>query len=831
MLSDLKFTIRSLLKTPGFTVITIVTLALGIGASTAIFSVVDAVLLKPLPYAQPQQLARICAEFPSYPNGGLRGFSVSIPEYLYFRRELKSWRSVDAYRVRGVNMASHGDPSRITAAYVTGGLFSSLGVAPAFGRVLTPKDAEPGANSVVVLSYGLWQRAFGRDRSVLGQEIFIDGAKATIVGVMPRGFGFPIGKGGGLSFGDAGAPDVWTALPVDPNTTVFDGHNINALGRLASGVTLAQAQAELNTLAIHKVVMSPGHALDPKEHTLTAYGVQDDTVQSVRPALRMLFAATGFLLLIACVNVANLLLSRAESRQREIAVRGALGAGLARLASQFAVEGMVISGLSAGLGLLLAYGGIRLLAFAGDNTIPRADEVGMDAHVVLFAIVLSSLTGLVFGLVPLMHVIRRDLYGAIKSAGSSTTDTAGAQRFRQALVTSQIALALVLLAGTGLMLRTFWKMQEVDIGFRSKSVTTFFVSLPYATYPVEAARKVWTVLRERLNSISGLDSVALSAGLPPVMDTDAGVGAGVLIEGFTPSASGTTFTVATEQGPLPVADHAVIVSPGYFETLKIRLVSGRFFDERDAAQAPKVAIVNQSMAHAFWGNESALGRRIQPIASGEWYLVIGVIADVKNNGVDKPTGTEFYLPVTQAPFWMNSIHLAVRSQLAMPTLIAAMRRAVHEIDPALPVTKIRAMDEVVAASQSRPHFLALMLTLFAGVALTLAAVGIYGVISYSVAQRTREFGIRMALGARHGAVLGMVLRRGAMLTIMGVAIGLAGAMGLTRLLAEFLFGVAPTDPMTLTAVSLLLGGVAILASYIPARRATQVDPLAALRAE
>jgi len=824
MFSDLKYTIRSLSKVPSFTAIAVLTLALGIGATTAIFSVVNTVLLKPLPYVQPERLALINAEFPSYPNGGIQRFPVSIPEYFYFQRELKSWQSIDLYLTSGVNMATGSEPSRVTAASVTGGLFSSLGVAPAFGRVISPKDAELGAEPVAVISYGLWQRAFGGDRAILGREIFISGVKHIVVGVMPKGFGFPLGK--------ADVPDLWSAFPIDPHSK-FEGHYVNLLGRLAPGVTLSQAQAELDTLVKNKVATSPGHYFDPKDHTLAVYGLQDDVVHSVRPALRMLFGAVFFLLLIACANVANLLLGRAEARQREIAVRGALGAGTWRLARQFAAEGMVISALGATLGMLLASGGLGLLSFAGDAEIPRADDIGMDSQVILFAVAICCLTGAAFGLAPLVHVVKKNLYGAIKTSGVSTTDAASSQRFRQVLVISQIAFALVLLTGTGLMLRAFWKVQEVDAGFSPKGVTTAFVDLPYTVYPLKAARQSWAALQERLIATPGIESVSLSSALPPLAEA-LGKGMPVRIDGFNPSAQGNILTIPMEQGPMLVVDRITVVNPGYFDTLKIRLASGRFFDARDADQAPKVAIVNQSMARAFWGDKSALGRRIRPAIAEfgeEWYTVVGVIADVKNNGIDQPTGTEFYLPFSQGYIWLNSVHIAVRSQIASSAVVSSVRRAVHDIDPALPLTKVRTLDEVVAASQSRPRFLTLLLTLFAGVALTLAAVGIYGVISYSVAQRTREFGIRMALGAQHRAVLGQVLRRGLLLTVGGVVIGLIGAFALTRFLSGFLFGVAPTDPATFAGVSLLLGVIAILASYIPARRATRVDPLVTLRAE
>ena len=820
MFTDFKFAARSFWRTPGFTSIVVLTLGLGIGATTAVFSVVNTVLLRPLPYAQPERLARICTEFPNYPNGGIRRFAASTPEYLYFRRELRAWQSVDAWRTTGVNLATEDNPTRITAAYVSGGLLTALGVAPAFGRVISPDDDQPGAALVAVVSYGLWQRAFAGDPAMLGREIVVNGRKHTVVGVMPKGFGFPIGE--------ADAPDVWSALQVDPHATQFTDHSLQVLGLLKPGVTLSEAQAELATLVKNAVETSPGHHFDAKDHTLASYGLQDDVVHGVRPALSMLFGAVIFLLLIACVNVANLLLARAEARQREIALRGALGAGIWRLARQFATEGLFVSTMGSALGLLLAYGGLRIMVVASSAGIPRAAEIGVDAAVVLFALAVTCLTGLAFGLAPLFHVARRNLYGTIKSAGASTTDATGARRFRQVLVTSQIALALILLNGTGLMLRAFWKVREVDAGFNPKGVTTFFVQLPSSVYPREKARSFWAALNERTLAIPGVEGVALSSALPPVIDS--GIGFGVWIEGFTPNAGGAIPTGSTAQGPIPLVDRVQVVSPGYFGTLSIRLASGRFFDGRDGVSAPKVAIVNQSMAQAFWGNESALGRRIRRGGDDAWCTIVGVIADVKNAGVDRPTGTELYLPFSQGGM-LNSVHLAVRSESASASIVNPVRRAVHEIDPTLPLTKIRTMDEVVAETQSRPRFLTLLLTLFASVALILAAIGIYGVISYSVAQRTREFGIRLALGAQPSGVMGLVMKRGSALIVCGVLLGLGGSFAATRLLVGFLFRVTPTDPATFVVVSLLLTLVAMLASYIPARRATRVDPLVALRAE
>jgi putative ABC transport system permease protein len=820
MFSDIRFAVRSFSKTPGFTAVLVLTLGLGIGASTAVFSVVNTVLLRPLPYEHPERLARICTEFPTYPNGGIRKFAASTPEYLYFKRELKSWQSVDAWATSGVNLATEPNPLRATASDVSGGLFASLGVAPAFGRAIVPKDDAPGAELVAVLSDGLWQRAFAGDKAVLGRDIVINGLKHTVVGVMPKGFSFPVGE--------ADSTDVWSALQVDPHTTQFTGHNLQVLGRLKPGVTLPEAQAELDTLVANSVETSPGHHFDPKDHTLAAYGLQDDVVHGVRPALKILFGAVFFLLLIACVNAANLLLARAEARQREIAVRGALGAGIWRLARQFTVEGLLVSFVASALGLFLACAGIKLLDLASTAGIPRADQIEIDYRVVSFAMVVSCLTGVIFGFAPLVHVAKTNLYGAIKAAAASTTDAVGAQRFRKILVISQVALALILLNGTGLLLRAFWKLREVDAGFSPKGVTTAFVELPYSLYPLEKARNFWVTLQERLIAIPGVESASLSTALPPVVDT--GVGFGLWIEGFSPTDKGAFPTVSTEKGPNPLVDHFHIINPDYFNALRIRLAAGRFFDARDGVQGPRVAIINQTMARAVWGNGNALGRHLKMDGEDEWRTVVGVIADVKNNGVDNPTGTEVYLPFSQGDR-LNAVHIAVRSEGAQAAVLSSLRRVMHGIDPTLPLTKIHTMDEVISNTQSRPRFLTLLLTLFAGVALLLAAIGIYGVISYSVTLRTRESGIRLALGAQPRRVVGLVLQGGLTLMICGVLIGIIGSFAVMRMLSGFLFGIAPTDPATFLAVSMLLAFVSIVASYIPAHRATRVDPLVALRTE
>jgi putative ABC transport system permease protein len=822
MLADLKFSMRALMKTPGFTVIALATLALGIGATVAVFSVVNATLLRPLPYAEPDRLALIYSSGPNLPNGDVAHFGLTEAEYLDIQRESRSWQSLDAWLPRDANITTDAEPARIPASFVTGGLMSSLGVAAAYGRVISAQDGEPGAQPVAVLSHDLWQRAFGGDRALVGRDVVFNGSKHLVIGVMAAGYRFPIGA--------QGSADVWVPLRLDPAHASNNSHELNVIGRLKPGVTLQQAQAELDSLVQYWGQTRSGHHLEPKEHPLGSAGFHGEMVRNIRPAVQMLFGAVCFLLIIACVNVANLLLARAETRQREIAIRGALGAGMRRLMRQFATEGLLLSVLGAVLGLLLAQAALETTRFGSDAGFAQAADASIDWRVMLFAAATSVLTGVVFGLAPIVHVLKRNLHGAMKSAGAATTVSPGTKRFRHALIVTQLALALVLLTGTGLMLRAFWKLQQVEPGFEPQGVVTALVSLPTDVYVGESARNFWTRLRERLVTLPGVESAGLSRDLPPM---PTGFGWGTQIEGFTPVQGGAIPSMPSDDGPISVIDFIHNVTPGYFETLKMPLAAGRYIDARDGTEAPRVVVINETMARAVWGNAgSALGRRLRQGLAGEWRTVVGVVADVKNNGLDRPAGTEIYFPYTQhSAERLRYLYIAIRSRTPAEAVISAVRREVAALDDTLPITQVRTMEEVLSDAQSKPRFLTLVLTLFAGVALVLAAVGIYGVISYSVAQRTKEFGIRMALGAQHNKVVGLVLGRGLLLVILGLAAGLVGALALTRFLEGFLFGIKATDPATFAVVSLLLAGIAILASYIPARRATQVDPLVALREE
>ncbi|MGC2753925.1 MAG: ABC transporter permease [Candidatus Acidiferrum sp.] len=813
---DAQFALRMMRKNLGFTTAAVLCLMLGIGATTGIFTVVNAVLLQPLPYAHPEQLIRIYTEFPTFPNGGLHRFWASGPEFLDLRRDAHSWASLDAWISGGVNLAGKAEPVRVTAAYVSGGLLDSLGVGPVAGRLIEPSDDVPGGNVVADISYGTWQSIFAGDPNVVGRETRLDGRKCTIIGVMPKGFQFPPGE--------QDPAQIWSALQLDPAKPGGRGaHNYYLLGRLKPGVSEVQAQGELASLvqSYSENRAAHTHSFDPKNHTIVSYPLQAEVVSSVRPALLMLLGAVAFVLLIASVNVANLLLARAEARRREIAIRGALGASLARLARQFVTEGILLAFCGGFLGVALAYGGVRLVQLTNAGGIPRADEIAMDWRVLVFTLVTSLITGVLFGLAPLAPLVVSGISESLKDTSGSTTAAAGAQFFRRALVAGELAMALVLLIGCGLMLRAFWKLQEVHTGMNADDVITMQVSLPSGTYTDNAKiTDLWTRFDERLERIPGVKSAALAYGLPPLRapnmnDTD--------IEGF----------VQTKDGPIQNVDFYQAVSKDYFATMGIRLMDGRLFDDRDMQGAPDVVIINKTMALTFWPHQNPIGRRVRP--DKNWCTIVGVVDDVKNAGLDRPAGTELYLPFRQTAAvneGISSMYAVLRPQGGDPRALAgAVRKQLNEMDPTLPLADVRLMDDVLSRAQARPRFLTLLLSLFSVVALAIATVGIYGVVSYSVARRTKEFGLRMVLGAQSGDVLGLVMKQGAGMIAVGVAFGLVLALFFTRLMASLLFGVASTDLATFASVTALLFGVALAACYIPARRATRVDPIQTLRYE
>lgn len=815
-MTQIRAALRTLWLNPGFSFAALLCLALGIGANTAIFTVVDAVLFRPLPFKDPDRLARIYTEFPTYgSSGGFRKFWMSTPELLEIRRDLSSWEAIESFTITGANLSGGKEPVRVTASSVTGGLFPMLGVQPQAGRLIQPSDDRPGVNLAVLISDGLWRRSFGGSPDVLNKTVKVNGLTANIVGIMPAGFQFPPGE--------VEPPEIWIPQQIDPaNPGGRSSHFQSVLGKLKPGVSIERAREEI-TRYLHdgdKITTPNFHHFTSQFHTLIAMPFHGEITGQVRPAMLVMLGAVGFVLLIACVNVGNLLLARAESRHHEMAVRKAIGASLWDLARQCLTEGLVLASLGAVLGLGVAWGALKLILTFNQGSIPRAVEIGIDWRILAFTLAASLLTGVLFGLAPLAQ-FAGDTQTALKSSTGRTTATVSAHWLRRAMVVAEIALALVLLVGAGLMVRTFWKLQQVNIGLDPSRVITMRLALPQGQYAQNAdVRTLWKRILERVRAIPGVEAATISSGMEPQRQLNAN---DTRIEGY----------VKKEGGPDENVDFYNTVAPNYFETMRIPIIEGRSFDQRDGLGGTQTAIINQTMARAFYGNQSPIGRRIGGNQKGEnWKIIVGVAADVKNAGIDKPTGTELYYTYEQTDGVLRSMHLKVKSAAASPgTLMPAIRREIANLDPNLPIAQVREMDEVIAAATSRPRFLTVLLTLFSVIALGLAAVGIYGVMAYTVAQRTQEFGIRLAIGAAPADVLRLVMGQGLTLGLVGVAAGAIGAVTLTSFLKQLLFGVEAFDPITFGATALLLTLVILAACYLPARRATRVDPMVALRYE
>ena len=829
---DLRVAARSLVRAPGFTAIALITLALGIGANTAIFSIVSGVILRPLAYPKPEQLMYLTTQFPGL---GFEEFWVSPPEYMEFREFNQSFAAVGAFRTAESNLTAGDRPLRVRTALVDEHLFSALGVPAAQGRLFAKGEAEvsgpppapgqpaPQTLPIVVLSHDFWQSAFG-GRSMVGESIEINGRRREVIGILPPGTDLMDTR-----------TEIWLPLGLNPaNRQNRGNHSLYLVARLKDGVTPAAAQTELNTLIANwgqraGIPTGPGpgrHVFVPLKgrngHILQMKPLQNEILGSAGRSIWVLQAAVGFVLLIACANLANLLLARAESRHREFAVRTAIGATRWRLLRQFMTEGVLLSLVGGVLGVMLARVGIRALLTAYPASLPRTSEVSVDMPVLLFTLGVALLTGVIVGLAPLMHTRASGLLTALKEGGAKGATNAARHHVRRGLVMAEVALAVMLVIGAGLLLRTVYNLTKVDGGFDRARLVTFSMTLPQATATGSGRLQTYQRLLDKLRAVPGVQSATAMTGLPPnrplnANDTD--------IDGYT----------APPEGPYENVDYYQAVMSDYFDTMGIPIVQGRNFERADAASSGRVAIVNETMVNTFWKGKNPIGQRLRPCCGDQipWFTVVGVAKDVKQGGIDQKTGTEFYQFLDQfageGPGGPETMNLVLRTTMRPTALAQTIEGAVREVDRSVPVVRFQGMDDVFAESIRRPRLLAQLIGAFAGLALLLAAVGTYGVLSYMVAERRREIGIRLALGADHSRVMGQIMKQGLVLTAVGVVAGLAGALGLNRLIASLLFGVQPTDTTTMIGVVATITMVAAVACWVPAWRASRLDPNVVLR--
>jgi putative ABC transport system permease protein len=809
---DLRFAVRGLCRSPGFTAVALLTLALGIGATSAIFSVVDGVLLRPLPYADPDRIVTAL-------HGGRS--PVAPANYLDWRAQSRAYDSTAAAQAWGpqreATLYGRGRPEALRGLRVTADLFQVLGVAPLHGRTFAPGEDQPGAPATVVLSHRLWQRRFAGDPAIVGQTLVLDGTAHTVVGVMPPGFAFPL-------FWLRNA-DLWAPLDLSARAQDRSGESLRLFARLRPGVTRAQAQAE--TSAIWQR-LAARHPRDTRADVVIG-SLHEKVVGNVQRPLLVLLAGVGFVLLIGCANVANLLLARSAARRREIAIRASLGAGRGRLLRQLLTESALLALLGGGLGAGLAAWGVQALVALGPRDLPRLDGITVDGPVLLFTLAVSLLTGVVFGLAPAFQLTALDVQGTLRAGGrAATAGGRSGDGMRGLLVVAEVALALVLLNGGGLMIRSFQRLGAIDPGFAPARVVAFEVPARQARPPAtpdgmderdaraEARRRLFQQLMARVRALPGVEAASAINHLPLAGDI-----------------WGRSYTVVG--APLPPPDRqptAVyrVIAPGYLDTMGMTLLRGRDPGAHDGPGAPGVAVVNEALARATWPGQSALGKRISLEDGGpDPREIVGVVANVRQREWAAAAQPEVFLPYLQNP--SSTLTLVVRAAADPLALVPAVQREIAALDGELPLARAQVMDEVISDAVGQPRFQLLLLNLFAALALLLAAVGVYGVMAHAVSRRTQEMGIRLALGAPAGRVLGLVVGQGMQLAAAGVALGLVAAFAATRLLRALLYEVSPTDPVTFVALPLVLLAVAALASYPPARRATRIDPMTALRAD
>jgi predicted permease len=807
---DIRYAVRMLGKNPGFAAVAVLTLALGIGANTVVFSVVNAVLLRPLPYAQSDHLVKVWGNFAGIGLPNNLNW-ISAPEFKDLESQNKSFSHVAALSTTGFNLNLGGRPQRVEGSVVSPSLFPLLGVQAASGRTFLPEESQPGRDRVVVLSYGLWKRGFGGEPGIVGRKLELSGLSYEVVGVMPPGFQYPDGA------------EMWVPLAFQPDALTPNNrsnHGLEVLARIKPGLTLEQARADMTALTKAVEEQNRDYPYARVQFAFVLTPLLDEMVADVKKALWILTGAITLVLLIACANVASLLLVRASSREREIAIRMALGADRRRLVRQLLTESVLLALLGGAAGLGLARWGLGILVGLSATVFPRVGGAAIDGTVLAFTMLVSLGTGIVFGMAPALRCSRGVRHESLKDSARSSTTRLSSQRLRQCLVVAEFALSLVLLDGAGLLVKSFLRLQEVDPGFRPDHVLTMRVSLPTTKYArPEQVRAFYRDALDRVSALPGVQAAGAINGLP------------LSTSGSSGTTTMDTQAVAPDQAS-PEADWRV-ATPSYFKALGISLVRGRDFDERDTDVSPPVVVVDETLANTYWPNEDPIGKRLhrggRAAPDPRWATVVGVVRHVRCRTLEALSRVQVYWPAAQRPAW--SMSLAVRTSSDPGALAGAVQKEILAVDPDQPIYRVRTMEEWLESSLARRRLSMLLLSIFAGAALLLSAVGIYGVISYWVSQRTREMGIRMALGAARADLLRLVLHQSVVLAGAGVVLGFAGSLAVNRLLSSLLFNVKPNDPLIFLTVAVGLAAVALLASFLPAHRATRVHPIVALRYE